>query len=248
MVEVVPMSTKIIEMQIAKRQRYKFIARNTNTDNAVSSYWTYPCIVMIEMTSGVIVAYTKYERYLRRLDESENLSGRTLTRLAMGVCNFLNYLLYRTNITSINQLTPGDINRYHRYLSIESGLQQDTYKKYAYDVSVFLKNYYDFNHENVEFHYTKDTIPKTVPKSPYPQKKKFRTLLNGFEQLLIYCAKAYDPMLTLPIMTQLYSGVREGEIVNLTIGKIKCEPPWGVITSITIDVKSNANHWGNVRN
>ena len=56
---------------------------------------------------------------------------------------------------------------------------------------------------------------------PKTTHKKNRILVYGYLDLLLYEAKKYEPDITLGISLGAYAGLREGEAVNVTYGRIK---------------------------
>ena len=76
--------------------------------------------------------------------------------------------------------------------------------------------------------------PKTIH-------KKNRVLVDGYLDLLLYEAKKYAPDITLGIALGAYAGLREGEVVNVTCGRIKTlRRGFGMIAGIEIDLTDEA--------
>jgi integrase len=72
------------------------------------------------------------------------------------------------------------------------------------------------------------------------EEDKFRVFPEPYLKILIKVAEIYDPMLKLPIVSQGYAGLREGEACNLTLASIKIEENLGYIKDITIDLRKDA--------
>lgn len=87
------------------RKQCRFINRNVNLKNEYGGISSYPCIVLYERETGKPLLYTGFEKYIGSLVISKTRDGETLAKRAVGVCNFLDYILYQTEINSIHECT-----------------------------------------------------------------------------------------------------------------------------------------------
>lgn len=70
--------------------------------------------------------------------------------------------------------------------------------------------------------------------------KKNRVIGRRHMQLLVDCAKKYDPEIALALMLQAYAGLREGEVCNLTNGSFDIDYMLGKVSGIKIDLTHDA--------
>lgn len=226
------------------RKQCRFINRNVNIKNEGGGISSYPCIVLYERETGIPILYTELEKYISSLVISEIRDGETLAKRAVGVCNFLNYLLYETHINSIHECTLSTIREYLKFSRIkESGekYNHDTWVKYRGFVFDFLNMYYKANKDILPFKYDGDQLQTIIystgkskhktfskiqnaglnVKGPRTTHKKNRILVKGYLDLLMFEAKKYEPRIALAIGLQAYAGLREGEVVNMTCSSLK---------------------------
>lgn len=249
---------------IGYRKQCRFINRNVNIKNEYGGISSYPCIVLYEQETGIPLIYTGLERYVSSLVISEVRDGKTLAKRAVGVCNFLNYLLYETQINSIHECTIDTIREYLKLSRIkESGekYNHDTWMRYRGFLFDFLNLYYKSNKDTLPFKYDGDKLQTIINvsgkskhntftmirnaglnvKGPRTTHKKSRILVEGYLELLMFEAKKYDPAIALAIGIQAYAGLREGEVVNLTCGRLKIlRKQFSMISTIELDLFESA--------
>lgn len=141
-----------------------------------------------------------------------------------------------------------------------------TWLRYRDYVMDFLLMYYIYNKDALPFRYRGEdlkslTIVKdekshkkativynaslhiTPPKTTH---KKNRILIDGYLDLLLYEAKKYEPDITLGIALGAYAGLREGEVVNVTYGRVRTiRKSFGMISGIEIDLRDKAPYFKN---
>ncbi len=256
-----------VELDKKYRERFSFINKDTLIKGEEEGYDTFPCIVLVDTENKIEVAYTGYERFLISLKMSDVKRGTTLSKQAFWVCHFLNYLLKEERIDRVCDVTIDTIRNYAKYSKKKNDLEEydpDTYERRLNAVFIFLKNYYEAYRYKYKFAYDgdelshkeiirdkennkrikKETDIKLYVKKPRKTHKKNRFLVYGYLALILYEAKKYDPMLALAIALQAYAGLREGEVVNLTCGRVRF--PSGAFdtkTKIELDLKEKAPFW-----
>ena len=127
----------------------------------------------------------------------------------------------------------------------------------------FLVSFHKYNHTRLHFSYDpvdlfregtsiqykwgrmtrKDTLKCNYLGVSRPSKthRKQRFLPEGFLDIILMVAQAYDPMLVLPIAFQSFAGLREGEVVNLTRSSITIKyGGFGLIGKIILDITEPA--------
>ena len=239
------------------RRTFKFIARkvrlHVDGDND-----TYPVIMFIHTESAIPAAYTGFERYINDYNKAKKYKGTTLYKKANSVCIFLNYILWNTSINEIHECTLKNIRDFLVYLKSEHEGYDDPEEFYKVRACVFdfLCRYYDNNNMIYAFGFSSRDLKeerfvkdvrsgrlKVVAsyndlsiKAPHKhRRKKNRVLFMEASDLIQYAAKKYDPLLVLPIALQLYAGIREGEIANVTCGGITIKyGPYKAVTDIEI--------------
>lgn len=251
------------------RKAYRFKTRNTSVSDEYGTAHTYPCIALYEDETDIPVCYTGLERYICHLTKSESLKANTLNQKAVGVCNFLNFLLWETKINSVHECTIEIIRKYlmdARTKEDGDDFNHDTWVRYRSHVYDFLGLYYKSNYERFPFKYdgaelktlqvVKDANKRRKVvvkhnsglnvKGPVTTHKKNRILVDGYLELMLFTAKAYEPELALGIALGAYAGVREGEVVNLTCGSIKTlRRQFNMVSGIEIDLTHKAPHFEN---
>jgi integrase len=63
--------------------------------------------------------------------------------------------------------------------------------------------------------------------------------MYGHLEALLYAAKKYEPMIYLSIALQAYSGLREGEVVNLSFSDISIKRRMGTVEKISLDLNKS---------
>jgi len=246
------------------RKQCRFINRNVNLKNEYGGISSYPCIVLYERETGIPLLYTGFEKYVSPLVISETRDGETLAKRAVGVCNFLNYLLYQTQSNSIHECSITTIREYLIFSRTkESGekYSHDTWVRYRGFLFDFLNMYYKANKNILPFNYDGDVLQTIVHingtskhnsfsvlrnaglnvKGPRTTHKKNRILAKGYLDLMMFEAKKYEPALALAIGLQAYAGLREGEVVNLTCSSLKIiRKQFSMISAIELNLLESA--------
>lgn len=256
------------EQSNKNRIRFSFINRNVPIINEDGDgIDIYPCIVLVDTFYNLPVAYTGYERFIQSLVASDMLDGSTLSKKSFAVCSFLNYIMHYTNINRLCEVTLNDIREFlkaSRHKNEQEDYTEDTWKRQADTVYKFLRNYYVAYRDKYEFMYDGNDLQEVIiakseksrrkykvvsnsmlhVKPPATTHKKNRVLAYGYLDLLIYEAKKYDPMLALAIALQAYAGLREGELVNLSCGRVRMDyGAFNTLTGIELDLSSKALFW-----
>ena len=251
------------------RQKCIFMNRAVQVVGEDEGLEKYPCIVLYEEETNIPVYYTGLERYLCHLVKGELLNGKTLSMKAYAVCHLLNYLLRETSINSLHECTLGTIKDFLKYMKVKDngeGYNRDTWTRYRDHVIDFLMMYYTYNKDTLPFQFIGDELKiLTIIKdekhrrkvntvhnaslhisAPKTTHKKNRILIDGYLDLLLYEAKKYEPDITLGIALGAYAGLREGEVVNVTCGRIKTiSGGFGVVSDIEIDLTDKAPYFQN---
>lgn len=250
------------------RSRFSFVNRNVRIrkDDGME-FGLYPCIVLMDVENNIPVAYTGYERFIHSLADSEIEEGTTLSKRAFEICKFLNYILHEKNIDKVCDCSLNDIRDFMKalkYKADKSNYAEDTWNRMNNMVFSFLRNYYVAYKEIYCFKYNGEDLQKIViikdkehhrrikivnnsklkVSAPRNTHKKNRALVYGYLEHLLYETKKYDPMLTLAIALQSYAGLREGEVMNLTCGRVKMiYGAFSSLNSIELDLTSKAPFW-----
>lgn len=227
----------------------------------------YPCLVLYEKETGIPILYTGLERYLCHLVKGEVLNEKTLAQRAYAVCHFLNYLLEKTDINAVHECSLETIRSFLKGIKRKddgSDYKKDTWLRYRDYVVDFLILYYVSNKDTLTFSYKDDELRSFgiardekhrrkavivhnssfhVP-APKTTHKKNRILVDGYLDLLMYEAKKYEPGITLGIALGAYAGLREGEVVNITCGRIEVvRKNFGIVSGIVVDLTEKAPHF-----
>ena len=255
---------------LENRKQYIFISKPVPIVTEDGNTVHFPCIGLYHRETGIPVGYPKLEPYLYELNLSEMQATNTLKKKSYNLCAFLNYLIWNTQVDTINDVTYNDIRDFLvSFRKLDNGESRDpgSWYKGLQDVYDFLKNYYDYHREQ-HFSYDPtelvttqvirnvDTHRKSIVKRynklsikpPRKYKTKNRQLLRGYLDLLLYECMAYDPMLTLGVALQAYAGIREGEVVNLTHEKVVIiYGTFGRISKIILNLTEEADFAKNWR-
>ena len=253
------------------RQKCRFINRSVQIQGEDGEIQKYPCIVLYEEETDIPILYTGLERYLCHLVKSELLNAKTLSSKAYAVCHFLNYILKETDINSLHECTFETVRRFLRSMRVqEDGTEYNkaTWLRYRDYVTDFLLMYYVYNRDELPFqyvgeeiktltivndkkHHKKATIVQNASlhiSAPSTTHKKNRILVDGYLDLLLYEAKKYEPDIALGIALGAYAGLREGEVVNVSYGKVRTlRRNFGIISGIEIDLTDKAPYFKNWR-
>lgn len=241
-------------------KKYRFINRNVNIQNEDGGISSYPCIVLYELETGIPILYTGLEKYICSLALSEILDGETLAKRAVGICNFLNYLLYETQINSIHECTITIVREYLKFSRTKDSGEKynnDTWVRYRGFLFDFLNSYYKAYKNKLPFKYNGDELQVKIHitnkskqkaysmiqnaglnvKGPRTTHKKNRILVNGYLDLLIFEAKKYESEIALAICLQAYAGLREGEVVNMTCSSLSIiRKQFAMVSTIEINL------------
>lgn len=253
------------------RQKCRFMNRSVQIQGEDGEIQKYPCIVLYEEETDIPILYTGLERYLCHLVKSELLNAKTLSSKAYAVCHFLNYILKETDINSLHECTFETVRRFLRSMRVqEDGTEYNkaTWLRYRDYVTDFLLMYYVYNRDELPFqyageeiktltivndkkHHKKATIVQNASlhiSAPSTTHKKNRILVDGYLDLLLYEAKKYEPDIALGIALGAYAGLREGEVVNVSYGKVRTlRRNFGIISGIEIDLTDKAPYFKNWR-
>ncbi len=78
----------------------------------------------------------------------------------------------------------------------------------------------------------------------YEKDTDIPVLVRRLPDLLLYEAKKYDPDITAGIALGAYAGIREGEMVNVTCGRVKTiRGSYGSISGIEVDLTAKAPYF-----
>lgn len=251
------------------RKRCTFMNREVQVVGEDGEMQKYPCIVLYEEDTDIPVLYTGLERYLCHLVKSELLNGKTLSAKAYAVCHFMNYLLRETDINSLHECTLETIRGFLKAMKTQDDgteYNRGTWTRYRDYVMDFLLMYYTYNRDILPFqymgeelktliivkddkHHRKATIVHNSSlhiSAPKTTHKKNRILVDGYLDLFLYEAKKYEPDITLGIALGAYAGLREGEVVNVTCGRIQIfRKSFGMESGIKIDLTDKAPYLKN---
>ena len=246
------------------RQEYEFKNRPVLVVLSGSETVRFPCIGLYHSESGVPVWFPGYERWMFPLNEIHAKQTSTLKKKAFALCAFLNFLLKETSVNQINEVTINDLRAFLVAFKTNKTGQTRTPQGWEEGVSAvfeFLGRFYKHNHEILPFSYCPDDFISTTVirdasthrrtivkqysrmsvKPPKAQPKKNRLLLHDHLDLILYECKMYDPMLAIAVALQSFAGIREGEVVNISIGDIALRyAGFGIIGDIVIDLTEMA--------
>lgn len=258
--------SSIIQFQTPSERRSEFIFRvkkhriTTSEDKQLD----FPTIVLYHRETGVPVGYPGFERWLFEMNKVEENESVTLKKKATHLCAFLNYLLRDTKCNTIADISLKDIRGFlieFREVSDDVPRDPQEWARGVTDVMRFLRNYVAYNNGTMDFKVTPedlvtpvrlsrkggkqiiitDRANKLYVKPPKKTHRKYRLLLHGHIDLLLYEARKYDPMILPGIMLQAYAGLREGEVVNCTQSNIhRIYGGFGRISKVKIDLSRPA--------
>lgn len=251
------------------RKRCTFMNRSVQIEDEYGELQKYPCIVLYEEETDIPILYTGLERYLCHLVKSELLNGKTLSAKAYAVCHFLNYILKKTDINSLHECNLEMIRGFLKSMKMKedgSDYNRDTWTRYRDHVMDFLLLYYTYNRDELPFQYIGEELKfLTIVRDEKHRKKamivhnaslhisapktihkKNRILVDGYLDLLLYEAKKYEPDITLGIALGAYAGLREGEVVNVSCGRVQTlRKGFGMVSGIEIDLTDKAPYFQN---
>lgn len=247
-----------------ERQKYEFINKPVHINLPIGESIQFPCICLYKKDDMSPVAYPCFERWLFRLNETRLMASTTLRKKAAALCNFVNYILHETTVDYIHKLTVQDIRNFLSVYRTKDNGESRTAQSWEEGVAAiyeFLKTYYDYNKEALDFTYSGNDLVSTnivkntqsrrkivtkqynylSVKAPSQKPKKNRLLLYDYLELFLFECTKYDPMIALGVVLQAYSGIREGEVVNLTYDRfIMRYSGFGRIGDITLNLMEAA--------
>lgn len=145
-----------------------------------------------------------------------------------------------------------------------TGYQKDTWLRYRDFVIDFLVLYYESNKDTLPFFYKGEELRtvEIIRDEKHHRKvavvynasfhvpalktthKKNRILVDGYLVLPLYEAKKYDPDITVGIALGAYAGICEGEMVNITCGRVKIiRGNYGSISGIVVDLTAKVPYF-----
>lgn len=235
--------------------------------NGDNSKITIPCIVMCHRATGIAVAYPGYERWYIPFYSTTARKIETYRKKARAIKTFLNYILSNSTAATLQDITLKDIMGFLIFYRTTEKHTDRAFGEWERDIECiysFLSAYYKYNHDRFPFAYDPKDLYKPnasltiyqnrlIQRRPMkcnyfgvkrPQKtlKKLRFLPEQFLDIILMVAKAYDPMLVLPIALQSYAGLRKGEVVNLTRDSIRTMyGGFGTTRKIVLDISKPAS-------
>ena len=242
------------------RREFIFQVRKTRIVTAEGRKLDFPCIVLCHRETGIPAAYPGFERWLFEMNKVEENESVTLKKRALHLCAFLNFILWNTQCDTIADISLGDIRNFlidFKEVSDDVPRDPQEWTRGVTDVMRFLRGYVVYNSGTMEFKVTPEELITPVRLSrkdgkqiiiadqanrlyvrpPKRTRRKYRLLLHGHLDLLLYEAKKYDPMILPGIMLQAYAGLREGEVVNCTQSNIhRIYGGFGRISRVKIDL------------
>lgn len=260
-----PMSKEnIIDINEKRNERKGYMFKSVPVQLTIDgSLVKYPCIGLYCIETGIAISHPGFERWYLSLREVSMKKSETMRKRAHHICCFMNYILWNTRINMLEELTIDDVRGFLvDFRTTVDGDDRDPseWARGIYDVYRFLLEYITYN-ESHRFGLKKEDIymvekvinrrskrndiltnyNKLGVKPPKKSKKKNRFLLESYMEILIFDAIKYDPMVAFGMALQAYSGLREGEIVNLTRNSIELiYGGFGRISRINIDINDEA--------
>lgn len=245
------------------RKNYKFIAKAKKLQTEEGSKNFY-CIVLVD-ENNLPVWYTGYERYLLISMDSYK-ADTTMKKRTLNVCEFLNFIMWHTNVNTINTCNINNIRDYLNFIKVDDYGEEMSFERWydkKCDTFNFLGCYFECNNNRMAFNfkdedlYTKEIIQKNdkvviekrykglyVDAPKVTGRKKIRTLEHGYVYTLILEALKYDPEIALAIGLQAFAGLREGEIVNITHDRLKIRRgSFNSVIGVEIDVRYPAPYF-----
>ena len=254
----------IVDINEKRNERKGYVFKSVPVQLTIDgSLVKYPCIGLYCVETGIAISHPGFERWYLSLREVSMKKSETMRKRAHHICCFMNYILWNTRINMLEELTIDDVRGFLvAFRTTVDGDDRDPseWARGIYDVYRFLLEYITYN-ESHRFGLKKEDIymvekvinrrskrndiltnyNKLGVKPPKKSKKKNRFLLESYMEILIFDAIKYDPMVAFGMALQAYSGLREGEIVNLTRNSIELiYGGFGRISRINIDINDEA--------
>jgi len=227
-----------------------------------------PFIVLVDNKTNLTICYTRFEEYLTktRNKNTRNKNTRkekTLRDMAYNVCSMLNYFFIDTNsINDITELTIKMLENYFNWYSLRiingRRIARDTVVGSMEDVTYFLVAYINTFLKESNFQINSDElfvnttqfvdgkvltlkIPNLGVKLPPKTRNDWRHFPHTYLNNLLLVARRFKPWLELPIASEAFTGSREGEVCNYTMGSFYFAPDsLGIEGDITIDLTEDA--------
>ena len=242
------------------RKEFIFQTKKVSFTTSDQKRIDFPSIVLYHRETGIPAAYPGFERWLFEMNKAEGNEFVTLKKRALHLCAFLNYILWNTKCDTIADISLGDIREFlidFKEVSDDVPRDPQEWARGVTDVMRFLRNYVAYNSGTMKFKVTPEELITPVRlsrkdgkqiiitdqanrlyvKPPKKTHRKYRLLLHGHLDLLLYEARKYDPMILPGIMLQAYAGLREGEVVNCTQSNIhRIYGGFGRISKVKIDL------------
>lgn len=251
------------------RQKCCFKNKAVQVEGENGELYKYPCIVLYEEGTDIPIFYTGLEKYICHLVESELLKNNTLSTRAYVVCHFLNYIIKETNINSLHECSINTIRGFLKFMKTKKNgkdYNRNTWIRYRDYIGDFLLMYYICNRDSLPFQYNGEELKSQIiikdnknrkrativhnaslyispPKTTH---KKNRILVDGYLDFLLYEAKKYEPDIALGIAFEAYAGLRAGEVVNVSCGRVRTiRRSFGMVSGIEIDLTDKAPYFQN---
>ncbi len=243
------------------RDKYSFVNKAVLLSNNQQKR-CYFAIALVDEQTKLMVCLTGLEKYI--FNPRFGVPGESTIRIAVShVTMFLNYLLHETSIKRIDDISIENIYGFLKTARIGKDgkeIKSDSWWKIVINLFNFLKNYSNqhasanlkynidelFNQDCTKYKFTnfpKDKRQYNIlglnPPKENDNKHRNRALMSGHLQALLYAAKKYDPMLFLALVLMAYSGLREGEVVNVTFADIEDSNLATTIDRIVINLYKN---------
>ena len=248
----------------SRRQEFFYRVGKTRVITQEGKIIDFPSIVLYHRESGIPVGYPGYERWLYEMNRVEGLKTETLRKKAFDLCAFLNFILWHTSCDTIADVSLKELREFFTdFKTTADGKSRDPqeWARGIMNVMRFMHSYVSYNNDILQFKVDPEDLITPVRisrkdgksfvvvdranhlfvKPPIKEKKKYRFLLYGHLEFLLFEARKYDPMILLAIMLQSYAGLREGEVVNCTTSNIaRVYAGFGRIGNVVIDLTRHA--------
>ena len=255
-----------------QKQQYRYKYMPVLLRNELGRKTSQPCIVLY--CREMPIAYPGFERWLVDIKVIEGLEAATFKKRAYALCNFLNFLMWKTRIGKIHEVDIKTLREwliYYRTKEDGKLRSAEGWNTGVAHVFNFLSHYHKHNCKKLPFRYdSKDLITKEEVRTDSfrgkrivktynhmsvkgvrdsERVKKNRVLLYGYLDVLLLACKMYDPEIVLGVALQSYAGIREGEVVNLTYSNITLRGAgFGTIGEIILDLLDEASFAQNENN
>ena len=225
----------------------------------------FPCIGLYDKETGILLSCPGFERWYLRVNRDDGCSSETYRAKANHICSFLNFLLWKTDIDVLNDVTLNTLRDFlsdFRTTDDDEPRNPDYWNRTKSAVFDFLLVYREFNDHLPFWYETADLISTKVSRGqgsmrksafvsykynnlgvspPRKSTKKNRYLLESYLDIILFECRKHDPMILLMIALQSYAGLRKGEVVNLTRSSIKqIYGGFGLLSNIKIDLTDEA--------